>query len=1641
MNNFKHYILTILLSIIGLYQVQAQQIYPVQATGSMIPPYSLTISDYASTRSQDLMYTLTLNDPIEPSRQVYFRVKVKHNFQTIYQTDPNFATQPMTLQQFQPTMITGADLALYLNTNALQAVAGTPVSNLLPEGFNQICLEVMDFERRVPISREICVGGFFKTLDAPLLDLPTCDGTTNISTTQNLMFRWQPRHLGQPNAPSLVQYIFKLVELQPGFTNPFDVFDVSPQIYTTTLTTPTFFYTDLEPQLEDGKTYAWRIQAQDPAGSNVFQNEGKSPVCSFTVTRSKTTANNAPPQLIPSCGAPLTNYGPITYTKPSSQLLSVGDDIKIGYFDMKITQLNSTGDSYSGEATVHVPFLKAHIKVDFLDLKIDPNKQVYEVTSVKAKSDVNMNLQANDLTKVGLANKLKNSSLLSQLSGLTNLQSAGSRKISTRSSSNLTPIGLPLIMDRAGMPSVVILDLNFTATNAKLAAVGIEKGTNNQTTGLSGADVPFTPHGVGQNQGLSLGNDYEWTLADGSKVKILGNQTSAKLDCNGFAGYNLKGVYIFDRSVALPADGSNGNVTANFTGSGNTLKDFIADVAKVDDFKLPNVNDYVFSLENGKLDLSNTSNPSNINFPTAYTDSKANDWTGFNFDKIKVKLPNQWKFGNTSTTSNVELTKGQLVIAKDGLYANLSDNNILTFQNGKVKDWNVSVDKLTLAISKSQIGNSEVEGQLKLPVLDNALTYKGGLSTNGNGDVNIEIKPNGLVGQMSMWKGNMAFNDKAVAKIMTRNINNQKSFVPWASLSGAFSIAIDSVNFEYNIIGNGGSKLSRLKEALDYKGKASLSVTNIELEGFKVDPTNVSSKRYLLESYKTDMTGLNIAVGDRTFEPNTMAITFEPKNGNEPNKLGLEISIKNGANVVSIFLWAKQENSGQYVFSHIDLDSRLVDCDCTNIEDWKKYKGWGNINWEKDVMLASNYEGGNIAEFYRTKADKFVMTGDKINIPYLKNMDVLVKKIGTKYIAQSTSLNSQNPENIKSDANAPNSVAALDLSAFKVDDNFLAGLDGHMSKPSRNRLPIDLTTMFKEFLGKYDATKYPFPKDSRLILTGINFDDNLEAASGQVILAVKQGKEWVTFGNGDVLLKPKEVGFQLLQLYLTDDVNITDPKLPYILKKTLRNNPGLGSYASVQCEGFKAFNIQSVYSTDKLHPASLDATNNSIAFDSTKNAEIPFIVKGNDLTNFISEVDYTKVTPFVIGTDGGKLFTIKKGVVDSDSKNNPQGTPQTNGSLKGLLINEADMLIWGFMKKDGSTRKPLTIKANNLLYSHAEGVTAKFNMKDAVSVATKSDMDGWNYVLDEVNFEIEKNAFKIQDVKGKIELPIVADGEFMKFNGQVGWDAAGQIPTATFNVDTVGKTDFSMPFLPAVLLMIESGTEVGFTFAKGNTRSEFAPNAKITGKMGIKITPLDNAYQQLPQPVKDALPLEFVLGGIMFQDMKLNHPDDMNASAGCIDNQGVVGGIKTFSIASFGVDTTSVLGDMMNSNARYNKFKDKAAGMLEGFPISIENVTFRCEKHKSGTGAQAKMTDMFKLQFDIIVNLMPGEQEADVDDSNSDKNANTVDDSDDPIESIAGLFDDGSSQQQAPASSKPKSTAGIAAAGQFGIWFKTRKRR
>ena len=76
---------------------------------------------------------------------------------------------------------------------------------------------------------------------------------------QNMIFSWMPMHLSSGNNPGAVEYFFEMVELPSGYMNANDVFESALKIYTTTVSTTSFIYSQSEPLLNPNTYYAWRV--------------------------------------------------------------------------------------------------------------------------------------------------------------------------------------------------------------------------------------------------------------------------------------------------------------------------------------------------------------------------------------------------------------------------------------------------------------------------------------------------------------------------------------------------------------------------------------------------------------------------------------------------------------------------------------------------------------------------------------------------------------------------------------------------------------------------------------------------------------------------------------------------------------------------------------------------------------------------------------------------------------------------------------------------------------------------------------------------------------------------------------------------------------------------------------------------------------------------------------------------------------------------------------------------------------------------------------------------------------------------------------------------------------------------------------
>lgn len=264
------------------------QIYPVQISAQLVPPYSGYLPDYADPTSEKLKVILQFNDFSQGQYNVRLKFEIKGNGFTL-STKALFNPPPITILPGQPLLLSGNDLAPYLNTSNLDFI-GINQSQYqqkmaLPEGYYSICIKAYDYYNQTPIqiSNEACAQAWFTLSDPPYLNLPICNTAITPLTPQSVIFQWTPVNLASPNSALSTEYEFSLYECRPDSTvNPNQlVLSVAP-IFSITTQQTFYNYTLVDPPLNLYMKYVWRVRAKDITGRDLFKNNGYSQICTFT---------------------------------------------------------------------------------------------------------------------------------------------------------------------------------------------------------------------------------------------------------------------------------------------------------------------------------------------------------------------------------------------------------------------------------------------------------------------------------------------------------------------------------------------------------------------------------------------------------------------------------------------------------------------------------------------------------------------------------------------------------------------------------------------------------------------------------------------------------------------------------------------------------------------------------------------------------------------------------------------------------------------------------------------------------------------------------------------------------------------------------------------------------------------------------------------------------------------------------------------------------------------------------------------------------------------------------------------------------------------------------------------------------------
>lgn len=277
-----------LLFALGIFagsQASAQS-FAVQSTTQIIPPYSVYLTDYAAPGNEKLRVVLIQRDLTQPSYQIRLVMLVEWNGKVIMRTSRTFNPRPLSLDPGIPTIISGADLAPYLDSRNIDFVGYSKEqyerTKSLPEGSYRICFVAYDYRRQdVQVSNDGCGFYYLSKNEPPLANFPVCNSKETVRTPQQLIFSWLPRNTASPTSAADTEYEFALYETRPAGRNPNDVVLTTQPVFRTITENTQLVYGPAEPFLIEGLTYVWRVRAIDKGGRDAFRNNGYSEVCTF----------------------------------------------------------------------------------------------------------------------------------------------------------------------------------------------------------------------------------------------------------------------------------------------------------------------------------------------------------------------------------------------------------------------------------------------------------------------------------------------------------------------------------------------------------------------------------------------------------------------------------------------------------------------------------------------------------------------------------------------------------------------------------------------------------------------------------------------------------------------------------------------------------------------------------------------------------------------------------------------------------------------------------------------------------------------------------------------------------------------------------------------------------------------------------------------------------------------------------------------------------------------------------------------------------------------------------------------------------------------------------------------------------------
>jgi|GEM_PF-6041805 len=812
MNTIKKLIvpfLTLIIIVLGS-SIRAQN--DIQVITQVLPPYSPYFSDYVSYENR---LVIQLNNTTSETKEVRLTASIIGNNGVSLQLQPSFIPPTPTLvPPFGNTRLTGIQLKDYWDINAW-LVSGVSASDIiigngLPEGNYELCIQALDYTTGMPLSPAAPSGcSFFNinSIEPPIILQPSSGVTVPSDAPQNLFFSWS---IPAGTIPSQLEYELVIMELFNDM-DPNQVFLSSgtPPFFQKRIPVNVYNYMLNDPPLEKGRKYAFRVTALNRLGNPRpynFRNGGSSEVCTFIyggndtdpitiidpgnnnqtieveliVNEDDVLDNNQQQNNNANCIGSCINEIPQNATPISN--LSSGESITIGSFSLEIIQAQPSGNGFSGTGKILVSFLDIPILVEFNQLKVNTNREVYEGNAY-AKADAPFFNNIDVLTQeIGIPQID-----VPLYKDIINFIENENQKVHLLSGTN-QPIGMPLSWEN-GTNKITLLGIIFSAekTHINLAS-GFELIHSNDPNNfliLTGSNC-MQANGFGNEGSLSLQNAVEIPISSLLSHEFKPN-TKINYDCNGISNIHLEGRLIFNRNSALPLDENgnvvDGNVSANYSTDINNFYDWTIEIPKLSHpFTIPGLVGFQLNSNNLVIDQSSSGTPPNT--------GKNELWQGIYVENINVRLPEFFNIDDEAIEKEIE----NFILDKDGVTGIIGPfNNLITLEEGSVGGWPLSVDQFSIDIENSNLNGVTISGGLQLPISETNLEYTAMITQGENPEdpflMEFEVANEETL-EIPMWFAQIQLEEGST--IVIEKVGN--SWIPSANLHGNISVGWNENN-------------------------------------------------------------------------------------------------------------------------------------------------------------------------------------------------------------------------------------------------------------------------------------------------------------------------------------------------------------------------------------------------------------------------------------------------------------------------------------------------------------------------------------------------------------------------------------------------------------------------------------------------------------------------------------------------------------------------------------------------------------------------------------------------------------------------------------------------------------------------------